>query len=86
LRRFAAREDTMFQLIIGAIAGGLGVYFWGDRMRRYVDDRLPEMRTRAADSLKALEQKVGDNLRAAERATRPRPSASTSRIGTAQER
>jgi hypothetical protein len=68
----------MFQLIIGAIAGGIGVYFWGDRMRQYMDSKLPEVRTRAADGLKTLEQKVGDNLRAAERATRPRSGSSGS--------
>ena len=66
----------MLQLIIGAIAGGLGFYFWGDRIRQYMDSKLPEVRTRAADGLKTLEQKVGDNLRAAERATRPRGGSS----------
>ncbi|HEV8614851.1 MAG TPA: hypothetical protein VGU22_05100 [Methylomirabilota bacterium] len=65
----------MFGVIIGLIAGGLGVYYYGDRIRRYVDEKLPDVRTKAADGLQVLERKVGENLRAAERAARP-PQAS----------
>ena len=61
----------MFGVIIGLIAGGLGVYYYGDRIRRYIDEKLPDVRTKAADGLQTLERKVGENIRAAERATRP---------------
>jgi hypothetical protein len=61
----------MFGVIIGMIAGGLGVYYYGDRIRRYMDQKLPDVRTKAADGLQTLERKVAENLRAAEKATRP---------------
>jgi hypothetical protein len=41
----------MFGFLLGAIAGGVAVYYWRDRLRTYVNDGLPQVRDRAADSL-----------------------------------
>ena len=44
--------------IIGAIAGGAAMWFYGDRIRGYVDDATRGARARAADTLQTATEKM----------------------------
>jgi hypothetical protein len=66
--------------IVGALAGGIAVYLWGDQIRSYVEDNTRGMRTRAADTLKhasdamgSASEKIHDTISAGEEAIRPSP-------------
>jgi hypothetical protein len=39
--------------MLGMIVGGAAVWFWGEQMREYVDDKTWAMRARAAEGLGA---------------------------------
>jgi len=73
----------MGRFVIGAIAGGLAVWFWGDKMRQLADLKTRDMREMAADQLQAVGHKatevldrtrdqVSSTLQAGEEAIRPR--------------
>ncbi len=75
----------MFQLILGAVVGGLAVWYWGEDLRRYGNTRSEEMRNRAADAMQAVQdradhvidsakERVGTALQAGQEAIRPRSS------------
>jgi hypothetical protein len=65
----------MVQFIVGAVVGAVAaMYFRGD-LRRYMDEKLPGVRERAADKLEALgrgaesaleraKSRIGENVRA----------------------
>jgi hypothetical protein len=64
--------------IVGAVAGGIAMYLWGDQISRYVEDNTRGFRTRAADTLKqagdkigSASEKIGETLSAGEEALRP---------------
>ena len=44
----------MFGFLVGALTGGIAVYYWRDRIRDYMAGRGPDLRNRAADRLGAF--------------------------------
>jgi hypothetical protein len=52
----------MVRFVMGALAGGLAVWFWGDELRRLVDAKTRDVRTMAAEKLQAVEDKAADVL------------------------
>ena len=52
----------MFGFLIGALVGSAAAYVWHDKIRSYVDTKLPSMRDRAADQLGTLGQRAGEAL------------------------
>jgi hypothetical protein len=46
----------MFGFIVGAIAGGLAVWYWGDQIREFADSRTQGVRKGAADTLRSVEK------------------------------
>jgi hypothetical protein len=78
----------MIQFLIGAVAGGVAAWHWRDDIRRYMDQKLPDVRSRAADRLQSFERtadnaldrartRLSENLRAGQRVIRPRPASVT---------
>ena len=48
--------------VMGALVGGLAVWFWHDDLRRLADIKTRGVRARAADRLQAVEEKATDVL------------------------
>jgi hypothetical protein len=46
----------MFGFIVGAIAGGLAVWYWGGEIREFAASRTQGVRRGAADTLKSVEK------------------------------
>jgi hypothetical protein len=46
----------MFGFIVGAIAGGLAVWYWGDQIREIAESRTQGVRRGAADTLRSVEK------------------------------
>ena len=70
----------MFQFILGALAGGLAAWWWRSDIQTYVDQKLPNVRGKAADRLAAIEQRAEEALgRAREQIDRMRPADQRSR-------
>jgi hypothetical protein len=64
----------MIQFLLGALAGGLAAWWWRRDIQGYVDEKLPDLRAKAADGLSAIEQKAQDALdRARHQIDRVRP-------------
>jgi hypothetical protein len=72
----------MIQFLIGAVVGGVAAWQYRDDIRRYMDQKLPDVRARAADRLESFERsadsaldrartRLGENLRAGQRVIRP---------------
>lgn len=72
----------MIGFIFGAIAGGMAAYFYRDTIRGYLNQSVPTMRERAADTLEAVgkgaedmldraKTTVGSNVRAGQQRLRP---------------
>jgi hypothetical protein len=60
----------MTRFILGMLAGGLAVWFWGDDLRRYADNKTRDVRDKAVLKLETVEHKAGDMLdRAKEQVT-----------------
>jgi hypothetical protein len=75
----------MVRFVLGALAGGLVVWFWGDELRRLADSKTRDVRIMAAEKLQAVEGKAADildrtkeqvssTLQASQDAIRPRMS------------
>lgn len=71
----------MWQIMAGAVIGGLVVWYWRDDLKRYTDTRAA--RNRAADVIQTMQQsaeglidatkqRVGSTLQAGQDAIRPR--------------
>ena len=72
----------MVRFLFGALVGALAtMYFRGD-LRRYMDEKLPGVRERAADKLEAIgrgaesaleraKSRIGENVRAGQERLRP---------------
>jgi hypothetical protein len=65
----ALKESVMKGFIIGAIAGGVAMWLYGDQIREYVDDMTSGVRERtaskledAADRLQSVAQSVEGGL------------------------
>lgn len=52
----------MVRFVLGALAGGLAVLFWGEEMRRFASSKTRNIRATAADTLKAVEDTAEDLL------------------------
>jgi hypothetical protein len=52
----------MVRFVMGALAAGLAVWFWGDELRRLADANTRDVRAKAADKLQAVEDKAQDVL------------------------
>jgi hypothetical protein len=46
----------MLRFIVGAIAGGVAIWMWGDELREYVDRRTRSLRSKAADKLQLVQE------------------------------
>ena len=65
----------MFGFFLGALAGGLAAWWWRGDIQSYVDQKLPNVRAKAADQLSAIEQRAEDALgRAKQQIDRIRPA------------
>ena len=70
----------MFGFILGALAGGLAAWWWRSDIQSYVDNKLPNVRQKAAEQLSAIEQRAEDALgRARHQIDRLRPADDSSR-------
>jgi hypothetical protein len=52
----------MFSFILGALTGGLAAWWWRGDIQKYVEEKLPNVRGKAADRLTAIEQKAEEAL------------------------
>ena len=52
----------MLRFILGAVAGSLAIWIWGDELRRYADVGGRAVRDRAADTLQTVEDRAGEML------------------------
>ena len=66
--------------IVGAVAGAVAYWLWGDEIRRLVDVRTRDLRARAANTLKQAEslvqsasETIGETIHAGQEAVRPSP-------------
>ena len=65
-------------LIVGAVAGGVAYWLWGDQINRAIETGTRDLRARAADSLKQAESLVetatgtiNETIHAGQEALRP---------------
>jgi hypothetical protein len=77
----------MIGFLFGAIAGGVAAYMWRDSIRGYLNQRVPNMREKAAETLEAVgkgaegmldraKSTVGSNVRAGQQRLRSASGAS----------
>ena len=52
----------MVRFVLGALAGGLAIFFWGEEVRRFANSKTRSIRLSAADTLKAVEDTAEDLL------------------------
>ena len=52
----------MLRFILGAVAGSLAMWLWGDELRRYIETGTRSVRERTADTLQAVDNKAGEVL------------------------
>ena len=55
-------ELIMFRFVIGAVAGSLAIWLWGEELKRYATSSTRAVRARAADTLQSVEQTAGGVL------------------------
>ncbi|MGH7277735.1 MAG: hypothetical protein ACREJG_03520 [Candidatus Rokuibacteriota bacterium] len=46
----------MFQFIFGALAGAVAAWYWRQDIEGYMNQRMPDLRTKAADRLQSIER------------------------------
>jgi hypothetical protein len=56
------RSTAMVGFVLGALAGGLAVWYWQDQIRIYADRKTRGVRNGAADTLRAVEKRAEDVL------------------------
>ena len=52
----------MMRFMIGALAGALAMWYWGDDIRDYVDSKTRGVRDRTVETLQTVEERAGDVL------------------------
>ena len=52
----------MFRFVLGALVGGLAVWYWGEEIREYAERRTIGVRRSAADMIRTVGQKAEDVL------------------------
>jgi hypothetical protein len=60
MRRTAMRASGAF--VLGAIVGAAIVWLWGREMEEYVEETARGVRTKAAEGVRAVEEKAGKVL------------------------
>jgi gas vesicle protein len=53
---------TSKAFVLGAIMGAATVWLWGREMEKYLEDRTRGVRTKAAEGVRAVEEKAGKVL------------------------
>jgi len=48
----------MLRFVMGAVAGSVAIWVWGDELRRYAYTGTRVVRMRTADTLRAVEEKA----------------------------
>lgn len=52
----------MFRFIFGALVGGLAVWYWGEELREYAENRTLGVRRSAAKVIRSVGKKAEDVL------------------------
>jgi len=52
----------MFRFVLGALVGGLAVWYWGEEIREYAESRTHDVRKSAADVIRSVGKKAEDVL------------------------
>ena len=52
----------MFRFVLGALVGGLAVWYWGEEMREYAQSRTVGVRRSAANMIRSVGKKAEDVL------------------------
>ena len=52
----------MLSFILGAVAGSLAMWLWGDELRRHAETGRRAVQKRTADTLEAVDAKAGEAL------------------------
>jgi len=52
----------MFRFVLGAVVGGLAVWYWGDEIREYAESRTVGVRRCAANMIRSVGKKAEDVL------------------------
>lgn len=50
------------RFLLGALAGALAMWYWGEEIRTYIDSRTRDVRGRAVEKLHSVEEKAGEML------------------------
>ena len=50
----------MMKFLVGAVAGALAMWYWGDELRDYLDNKTRDVRDRAVEKLQTVEEKAGE--------------------------
>jgi ElaB/YqjD/DUF883 family membrane-anchored ribosome-binding protein len=50
----------MMRFIMGALAGALAMWYWGEDVRDYLDNKTRDVRDKAVEKLQTVEEKAGD--------------------------
>ena len=53
----------MFRFVLGALVGGLAVWYWDEEIRAYAENRTLGARKRAANTIRSVTEKAEDVLR-----------------------
>lgn len=73
----------MSRFLLGVVVGGIAVWLWGDELRRVAETKTRDVRAKAADKLRVVEdtavsmldrtkEQVSSTLHAGQDAIRPR--------------
>ena len=49
----------MLRFIMGAVAGSLAVWFWGEELKRYANEGGRTLRSKAAETLESVDHTAG---------------------------
>ena len=60
--------------VLGVIVGAAVAWLWGRELEEYVKEQTRGVRTKAAEGVQAVEEKVSEVLRAGQEAIRPAPA------------
>ena len=52
----------MFRFVLGALVGGLAVWYWGEEIREYAESRTVGVRRSAASMIRSVGKKAEDVL------------------------
>jgi len=52
----------MMRFMMGALAGALAMWYWGEEIRGYIDSRARDVRDKAVEKLQTVEERAGDVL------------------------